>query len=366
MNTRVRSAVLAAGSIAILSIACSDGMIEGQLSDEATNVQPNSSGAAAVQGIGGVTVTGGSGTGAPSTPSIGQSGSGNVAMGGAPVTAGMGSGGASGQPNTTPQGGDTAQAGGPQAGAGGSGSQAGASGSSSQSGSSNGGGGGSSGRGGGSSGSGGSTGGSVTSCSSISDYGVVSSTIVVKNGQTYDGMCRRYRADPDKLGDGSQDEGQDPVFRLENGARLINVVLGAPAADGIHTEGNVTLENITWEDIGEDALTIKESGTVVLNGGSAKNGADKVFQINAAATFRVSNFKASNAGKMVRQNGQSSFKAAIFIDKCDIANMSESIARTDSSTSTVSLTNSRYHAIGDKLFIGFQSGNITQSNNTQY
>jgi len=195
---------------------------------------------------------------------------------------------------------------------------------------------------------------------------VVSSTITVKNGQTYDGMCRRYRADPDKLGDGGQGEGQLPVFVLENGARLINVVLGAPAADGIHTEGNVTLENITWEDIGEDALAIKGSGTVVLNGGSAKNGADKVFQINAASTFRVSNFKASNAGKFIRQNGGSSFKTAIFIDQCDIANMSESIARTDSSTSTVSLTNSRYHAIGDALFIGFQSGNITQSNNTSY
>lgn len=88
--------------------------------------------------------------------------------------------------------------------------------------------------------------------------------------------------------------------------------------------------------------------------------------MRAAATFRISNFKASNAGKMIRQNGGSAFKAAIFIDKCDIANMSESIARTDSSTSTVSLTDSRYHAIGDALFIGFQSGNITQSSNTQY
>ncbi len=56
------------------------------------------------------------------------------------------------------------------------------------------------------------------------------------------------------------------MFRLEDGARLINVVLGSPAADGIHTYGDVTLENIVLEDIGEDALTIKESGTVVLKG----------------------------------------------------------------------------------------------------
>ena len=217
---------------------------------------------------------------------------------------------------------------------------------------------------GGSGGSGGTA--SGTSCSSITDFGVVSATIVVKNGETYDGKCRRYRADPDTLGDGSQDEDQKPVFIVEGGGKLINVVLGAPAADGIHTEGNVTLENITWEDIGEDAMTIKEPGTVILNGGSAKNGDDKVFQINAAATFRVSNFKASNAGKFIRQNGDTTFKAQVFIDKCDISDMDEAIFRTDSSTSTVSMTNTRYHAIGDSIFIGVASGNITQSNNTAY
>jgi len=205
-----------------------------------------------------------------------------------------------------------------------------------------------------------------TTCSSITDFGVVSATIVVKNGETYDGKCRRYRADKDKLGDGSQAEGQKPVFEVEGGGKLINVVLGAPAADGIHTKGNVTLENITWEDIGEDAMTIKESGTVVLNGGSATNGDDKVFQINAVSTFRVSNFKASNAGKFIRQNGGSTFKAQVFIDKCDISNMDEAIFRTDSSSSTVSMTNTRYHAIGDSNFIGVASGNITQSNNTAY
>jgi pectate lyase C len=211
------------------------------------------------------------------------------------------------------------------------------------------------------------TGGSTgTTCSSITDFGTVSETIVVKNGQTYDGQCRRYRADADKLGDGSQKEGQLPVFIVENGGKLINVVLGAPAADGIHTKGSVTLENITWEDIGEDAMTIKEGGTVILNGGSAKNGEDKVFQINAASTFRISNFKASNAGKFIRQNGGTTFKAQVFIDKCDISDMDEAIFRTDSSTSTVSMTNTRYHSIGDSLFIGVSSGNITQSNNTAY
>lgn len=210
------------------------------------------------------------------------------------------------------------------------------------------------------------SGGVTTGCTSITDFGEVSSTIVVKNGETYDGKCKRYRADPDSLGDGSQKEGQKPVFIVENGGKLINVVLGAPAADGIHTKGTVTLENITWEDIGEDAMTILEGGTVTLNGGSATNGEDKVFQINAASTFRVSNFKASNSGKFIRQNGGTGFKAQVFIDKCDISDMDEAIFRTDSSTSTVSMTNTRYHNIGDSLFIGVSASNITQSNNTAY
>ncbi len=217
---------------------------------------------------------------------------------------------------------------------------------------------------GGSSSSGGSTStGSGGTGGVIGNGGVVSATIVVKAGQTFDGQNKRYTAGS-ALGDGSQSESQKPVFKLENGAKLVNVVLGAPAADGIHTYGNVTLENIVWEDIGEDALTIKESGTVVLNGGSAKNGDDKVFQVNAASTFKISNFKASNAGKFIRQNGGTTYKVAIEIDRCDISNMDEAIFRTDSSTSTVKMTNTRYSNIGDSLFIGVKSANITQSNNT--
>jgi pectate lyase C len=195
--------------------------------------------------------------------------------------------------------------------------------------------------------------------------GVVNQTIVVAAGQTFDGGGKRYTAGS-ALGDGSQDEDQKPIFKLEDGATLTNVVLGSPAADGIHCYGDVTLRNIVWEDIGEDAMTIKASGTVVLDGGSASNGSDKVFQINAASTFRVSNFKASKAGKFIRQNGDTTFKVSVFIDKCDISNMDEAIFRTDSSTSTVEMTNTRYSNIGDQLFIGVSAGNIKQSNNTEY
>ncbi len=192
---------------------------------------------------------------------------------------------------------------------------------------------------------------------------IVRATIVVSN-TAFDGGCTRYVAGPE-LGDGSQDEDQQPVFRVTNGM-LRNVVLGAPAADGIHTRGNVTLNNVHWQDVGEDALTVKESGTVTIDGGTATNADDKIFQINAASTFNVRNFVASNGGKFIRQNGGTEFTVNIFIDNCNISNMDEAIARTDSPTTTVRMTNTRYSNIGDALFIGFAPGNVSQSNNVEY
>jgi len=227
---------------------------------------------------------------------------------------------------------------------------------------------------GGESGEGGSGGGDVGPgevldlCDPPAGATTVNETIVVAAGQTYDGECKRFIAGPG-VGDGSQSENQDPVFRLEDGATLINVVIGAPAADGIHTYGDATLRNITWEDIGEDALTIKETGTVVLDGGAAYQGEDKVFQINAASTFRLSNFRADDAGKLIRQNGGTTFEVNVYIDASDISNMGECIFRTDSSSSSVTMTNTRYSNIGDAgddLWVGVGSGNITVSGNTQY
>ncbi len=192
---------------------------------------------------------------------------------------------------------------------------------------------------------------------------IVSSTIVVEEGQTFDGQGNRYIADADELGDGSQDEGQKPVFRLEDGATLKNVILGAPAADGVHTYGDVTIENIEWQDVGEDALTIKDSGTVILRNGSAQKASDKIFQANAASTFKIYNFIADDAGKMIRQNGGTSYKVSVYIDGCTITNMDEAIFRTDSDSSEVTMVNTRYSNVGDKWY-GVE--NVSESNNQAF
>lgn len=200
--------------------------------------------------------------------------------------------------------------------------------------------------------------------SSAGNYGEVDSTIKVASGGTYDGQCKVFWANSSTLGDGSQEEGQKPIFELGDGATLRNVIINASGADGIHTTGDATLENVHWWDVGEDALTIKEEGTVSLDCGSAFKGSDKIFQINAPSTFKLSNFTANGAGKLIRQVGGSTWKMTATIDHCDISDMSESVFRTDSSSSHVTFTNSRYHNIDDALFIFGSSevnGNSSQS-----
>ncbi len=214
-----------------------------------------------------------------------------------------------------------------------------------------------------SSGSGGSTG-SITgaTCGSGGSTVNVSATIVVSSG-TYDGGCKVFNA-TSALGDGSQSESQKPVFRVENGATLKNVVLGNNAADGIHFYNGGTIDNIRWTNVGEDAMTIKSSGTVNVKKISGYAGSDKFIQVNAASTLNVSNCVVDSMGKFLRQNGGTTFKIAVSVDRCQISNMGEGIFRTDSSTSTAKITNSRLRNAGS-ICIG-KWASCTSSGITNY
>ncbi|WP_372514310.1 pectate lyase [Streptomyces fragilis] len=138
----------------------------------------------------------------------------------------------------------------------------------------------------------------------------VSSTIEVSG--TYDGGMKRLYGSGD-LGSGDQDENQPPVIRLADGATLQNVILGAPAADGVHCAGTCTIRNVWWEDVGEDAATFRggSSSTVrTIDGGGAKLAEDKVFQHNGAGTLVVKNFQVDDFGKLVRSCGNCSTQNA--------------------------------------------------------
>ncbi|MGW6929129.1 pectate lyase [Lentzea sp. NPDC054927] len=129
-------------------------------------------------------------------------------------------------------------------------------------------------------------------------------TIKVPKG-TYDGGMKRFYG-TGNLGSGGQNENQDPIFQLADGATLKNVVLGAPAADGVHCLGTCTLTNVWWEDVGEDAATFKgtsSSQTMTVNGGGARKASDKVFQHNGPGTMIIRNFQVDDFGKLYRSCG---------------------------------------------------------------
>jgi len=129
----------------------------------------------------------------------------------------------------------------------------------------------------------------------------VSSTIKVSG--TLDGGLKRYCC----IGDGGQSESQDPMFELSDGATLKNVIIGSPAGDGVHCLGRCTIQNVWWEDVGEDAATfLGTSGDSYVIGGGARSASDKVFQHNGSGTVHISNFYASGIGKLYRGCGNCS------------------------------------------------------------
>jgi hypothetical protein len=131
----------------------------------------------------------------------------------------------------------------------------------------------------------------------------VSATIKVSG--SYDGMLKRF-VGAGALGGGGQDEGQDPLFELADGATLKNVVIGSPAADGVHCRGSCTLQNVWWEDVGEDAATFlgtSDSQTMTLDCGGARKADDKVLQHNGPGTMIVRHFYVEDFGKLYRSCG---------------------------------------------------------------
>lgn len=122
---------------------------------------------------------------------------------------------------------------------------------------------------------------------------------------TFDGGMKSYYG----IGDGGQGESQDPMFEVANGGTIQNVIIDAPAGDGIHCLGSCTIRNVWWNDVGEDAATFmssSSSATYLVDGGGAKSASDKVFQHNGAGTVTIKNFQVHSSGKLYRACGNCS------------------------------------------------------------
>ncbi|MFD7995085.1 pectate lyase [Streptomyces mexicanus] len=148
----------------------------------------------------------------------------------------------------------------------------------------------------------------------------VTKTISVSGTKDY-GMKRLYGSGD--LGTGGQDEDQGPLLELADGAVLKNVVIGSPAADGIHCLGSCTLQNVWWEDVGEDAATFQgksSSSVYTVTGGGARKASDKVFQFNGAGKLTVTGFQVEDFGKLVRSCGncKTQYKRTISVSDVDV------------------------------------------------
>ncbi|MBT2417748.1 pectate lyase [Streptomyces sp. ISL-22] len=193
--------------------------------------------------------------------------------------------------------------------------------------------------------------GATSSWPSANGSKAVSSTIKVSG--TYDGKLTKFYGSG-ALGGSGQEEGQDPVFQLADGAVLKNVIIGTPAADGVHCLGSCTLQNVWWLDVGEDAATFKgksSSAVYTVYGGGARNADDKVLQFNGAGKLVVSKFQVENFGKLVRSCGNCStqYKRTIIINDVDVTAPGNSIVGINSNYGdTAALRKVRIHGDSGK------------------
>ncbi|KAI0317350.1 pectate lyase [Amylostereum chailletii] len=133
--------------------------------------------------------------------------------------------------------------------------------------------------------------------------------MTIAAGKTYDGKNVRFDRGAGACGGQTESGDSAAVFLLESGATLENVVIGANQAEGIHCLGSCTLKNGWWvlvwfEDVCEDAITIKQSsGTSTITGGGAKHADDKVVQHNGGGNVVIDSFCVQDFGKLYRSCG---------------------------------------------------------------
>ncbi|MDH2435661.1 pectate lyase [Pokkaliibacter sp. MBI-7] len=185
---------------------------------------------------------------------------------------------------------------------------------------------------------------------------VLDEPIVVKAGETFNGDGQTYTASS-KLGDGGQSENQKPLFILEDGAKLENVIIGNNGADGIHTKGDAKLDKVHWTNVGEDALTMKGSGTVEISNSSAKGAADKIFQLNAPGTLKLDNVQADDFGKLVRTNGGQQGDWDIYLNNVTATNGKVNLLQSDSNAVKVHANNVKTENVKE-LYVIPKSGTL--------
>ncbi|RGP72325.1 pectate lyase [Fusarium sporotrichioides] len=145
--------------------------------------------------------------------------------------------------------------------------------------------------------------GGITRTIPASSGAIVVVTAIPVSGELDGGMAY-YDRSPAVCKEQEETGEADAMFILEDGATLRNVIIGPGQAEGVHCKGTCTLENVWFEDVCEDAITLKQkSGTSIIRGGGAFHAADKVVQFNGRGTVEISDFYVEDYGKLVRSCG---------------------------------------------------------------
>ncbi|CAE6415096.1 unnamed protein product [Rhizoctonia solani] len=123
---------------------------------------------------------------------------------------------------------------------------------------------------------------------------------IIKAGETFDGKTRRYGRGI-RCDSGTLAEAASPVFILQSGATIANVVIGADQQTGIQCQGPCTIRNVWFEDVCEEAIILRQnSGTTTISGGGVKSAPEVVVQHNGGGSVKIESYCAQDFGKLYR------------------------------------------------------------------
>ncbi|KUF85956.1 Pectate lyase [Phytophthora nicotianae] len=130
---------------------------------------------------------------------------------------------------------------------------------------------------------------------------------IIKAGEVFDGKMQTFERS-DVSCEGQTESGADTaVFKMEPGATLKNAIIGKNQMEGVHCDKHdCTIENVWWDDVCEDALSIKggtASSVSTVTGGGARSADDKVIQHNGYGTVKIDGFYGEDISKLYRSCG---------------------------------------------------------------
>lgn len=164
----------------------------------------------------------------------------------------------------------------------------------------------------------------------------VTTTLRVTSG-TFDGGGSTYVAAV-----GLEDQSPSnlwPIFRVENGATLKNVVIGSPSRTAVHLYNGAILDNVSWTDVNDAAVVVKQSTgpdqAFTIRGGRSAKATDKVVLVAAPCTLNVRNHTSESFQTFLRQNPGTTYQCRLNVNDSRLTNGTYGI-RTDSTTTTIS------------------------------